>query len=169
MKRRHTTLQLYPAPCSSVTPARDNHDCQESDSQLLRGPQPTEIWGSKDLNEEENVRESETLAIMGANTAKLMLKAGKPWVSETPRRKPGKACVHLLPEWLELADNKEVHTETFSTHAGRTLLETYITNVLCSGPVRAARARHHPKRCKDIDSKSIQASSMVPTVRGEGL
>ena len=49
------------------------------------------------------------MAIRGAITAERLYEHGKPWISETPKRRPNAACVHKSPEWEEAHAKDGVH------------------------------------------------------------
>ena len=101
---------MISCPCSSFTPARNNHGVEKGPG-LLRGPLPPEIYGLKDLEPTDKtfVQQGTALAIVGSRTAQSMCDQDKPWISETPMRKPDYACVHKLPEWEKVADRDGVN------------------------------------------------------------
>ena len=63
---------MLSCPCSSFTPARDNHGVEKGPG-LLRGPLPPEIYGFQNLEPDEKtfVQQGTALAIVGAKTAHM--------------------------------------------------------------------------------------------------
>ena len=107
---------LIASPCSSFSAARDNVDGDDTiGPRYLRGPEPPEIYGIADLDEEERefVKAGTTLAVFGSKIAGKLTDQRKPWISETPQRRDGKASVHTLPEWRVIQSREGVSLTDF--------------------------------------------------------
>ena len=119
---------LIASPCSSFTPCRRQQDGEPDGPGMLRGPEAPESYGLKDLHDEDKqfVREGTAMAIRGATTAGKLYDHDRPWISETPKRKPDSPCVHKLPEWKEVHNRIGVNLDDSAQcmHGARTTKPT---------------------------------------------